>query len=329
MKSIGEQIKKRRVELGLTQAALAKELGLTDKAISKWEVNEGNPDIAIISKLCKVLRVNTDYLMVGAHEYEEACVTNKIINLDALENQKDIKFVKDTLNNNYLNYYEFAYNAIINNKKEELFKILVDSNETSLAQDLLFAVNPKRKSEALNFFWKYTLAHQNNEYIRMLVKERSDVSEKENIGALEDNGIINYLKSIRSIIFNEIKDKIEEYQKLEEERKARVKAVAGLTKDYFKKLQKEGNDEMFIIRLCNLLDEIYRYEYNIKGEDFSERMSNYFSEHENDELKDLFNRLRIKRNNIVHCEINEIEPLSREELKECLDSVFAIKNKGE
>lgn len=329
MKSIGEQIRKRRVELGLTQAALAKELGLTDKAISKWEVNEGNPDIAIISKLCKVLRVNTDYLMVGAHEYEEACVTNKIINLDVLENQKDIKFVKDTLNNNYLNYYEFAYDAIINNKKEELFKILVDLKETSLAQDLLFAVNPTRKSEALNFFWKYTLTHQNNEYIKMLVKERSDVVEKETIGALKDNTIIKYLKSIRDIIFNEIKDKIEEYQKLEEERKARVKAVAGLTKEYFEKLLKEGGEEMFIIKLCALLDEIYRYDYNIEGEDFSERMSNYFSNHEDGKLKNLFNRLRIQRNNIVHCETNEAEPLSHEELVECLDSVFAIKNKGE
>lgn len=36
-KQIGQFIRDRRLELGLTQQQLADKLGITDKAVSKWE----------------------------------------------------------------------------------------------------------------------------------------------------------------------------------------------------------------------------------------------------------------------------------------------------
>jgi hypothetical protein len=47
------------------------------------------------------------------------------------------------------------------------------------------------------------------------------------------------------------------------------------------------------------------------------------------QVRDLFYRLRISRNNISHPKKEDIRELSLEELKLCLDYVFSINNKVE
>ena len=47
---IGELIEKYRKEKGLTQDELGRRLGVTNKAVSKWEVGETLPDVTIIRK---------------------------------------------------------------------------------------------------------------------------------------------------------------------------------------------------------------------------------------------------------------------------------------
>jgi transcriptional regulator with XRE-family HTH domain len=41
--TLGEQILKKRLELGLTQKELANHLGLNDQTISRWETDENRP----------------------------------------------------------------------------------------------------------------------------------------------------------------------------------------------------------------------------------------------------------------------------------------------
>ena len=43
----GKLIAERRKAKGLTQKALAEQLGVTNKAVSKWETGQGMPDISI------------------------------------------------------------------------------------------------------------------------------------------------------------------------------------------------------------------------------------------------------------------------------------------
>jgi len=45
MSTIGQRIKEKRIELGLTQAELGEKLHVTDRAVSKWELDAGNPDM--------------------------------------------------------------------------------------------------------------------------------------------------------------------------------------------------------------------------------------------------------------------------------------------
>ena len=55
---IGAFIARRRKEKKLTQAKLASYLGITDRAVSKWERGKGLPDPVYMLELCKIGRAS-------------------------------------------------------------------------------------------------------------------------------------------------------------------------------------------------------------------------------------------------------------------------------
>lgn len=63
--TMGGRITARRRAKGLTQQELADCLDVTSKAISKWETNEGCPNIKTIPALCKALGMTADELLTG------------------------------------------------------------------------------------------------------------------------------------------------------------------------------------------------------------------------------------------------------------------------
>ena len=62
----GVTIKNLREKKGLTQAALAERLGVSSKAVSKWETAKGLPDITLIEPLAGALSVSVQELMTGS-----------------------------------------------------------------------------------------------------------------------------------------------------------------------------------------------------------------------------------------------------------------------
>ena len=62
---IGRFIAKRRKAVGLTQFELAEKLGITDKAVSKWERGKAMPDVAIMQELCGILKITVNDLLCG------------------------------------------------------------------------------------------------------------------------------------------------------------------------------------------------------------------------------------------------------------------------
>ncbi len=62
---IGKFISERRRELSLTQMQLAEKLGITDRAVSKWERGLSIPDAAIMLDLCEVLNITVNDLLCG------------------------------------------------------------------------------------------------------------------------------------------------------------------------------------------------------------------------------------------------------------------------
>ena len=62
MLTLGSNIKKARLKLGLTQEELSFQLGVTSQAVSRWESGAGMPDISMIVPLAQTLSVSTDAL---------------------------------------------------------------------------------------------------------------------------------------------------------------------------------------------------------------------------------------------------------------------------
>lgn len=78
----GTTIKYLREKKHLTQSQLAQMIGVSDKAVSKWETCKGLPDISLISPLAEALGISVAELFAG----------QQIINSNKHSNIKNMKF---------------------------------------------------------------------------------------------------------------------------------------------------------------------------------------------------------------------------------------------
>ena len=69
---IGKFIASCRKDQGMTQAALAEKLGISDRAVSKWETGKSLPDAGIMLELCELLNINVNELLSGEKIMTEA-----------------------------------------------------------------------------------------------------------------------------------------------------------------------------------------------------------------------------------------------------------------
>ena len=63
--NVGDRISKLRAEKNMTQAELAEKLGVSDKAVSKWEVGGCYPDVTLLPQLSDLFGVSIDYILRG------------------------------------------------------------------------------------------------------------------------------------------------------------------------------------------------------------------------------------------------------------------------
>ena len=69
-KTLGTMIAELRKQHGMTQLELAEKMGVTDKAVSKWERDLSCPDINSLPKLAELLGVSVEDLMQVKKEAE-------------------------------------------------------------------------------------------------------------------------------------------------------------------------------------------------------------------------------------------------------------------
>ena len=62
---VGQFIASLRKEQDMTQLELANKLGVTDRAVSKWENGRGMPDISLMIPLCEALSISVNELLCG------------------------------------------------------------------------------------------------------------------------------------------------------------------------------------------------------------------------------------------------------------------------
>lgn len=83
---IGKFILNLRKEKNMTQNELADKLGITDRAVSKWENGRGMPDMSLLMPLCKILGISINELLSGERldkeDYQEKLEENIINTID-------------------------------------------------------------------------------------------------------------------------------------------------------------------------------------------------------------------------------------------------------
>lgn len=62
---IGKFIAECRKKQNLTQSQLAEKLGITDRAVSKWENGRAMPDSSLMLDLCNILKISVNELLNG------------------------------------------------------------------------------------------------------------------------------------------------------------------------------------------------------------------------------------------------------------------------
>ncbi len=65
---ISERIKCLREQCGMTQAQLAKQLGLSRSGVNAWEMGISVPSVSYLVELAEVFQVTTDYLLERTHQ---------------------------------------------------------------------------------------------------------------------------------------------------------------------------------------------------------------------------------------------------------------------
>ena len=89
---IGKFIADCRKNKNLTQAALAEKLGITDRAVSKWERGLAMPDSSIMLELCGILGITVNELLCGEmidmNNYNEK-VENNLIEMIRQKEESD------------------------------------------------------------------------------------------------------------------------------------------------------------------------------------------------------------------------------------------------
>lgn len=75
---IGENVRKYRRDMGLSQETLAERLGVSFQAVSKWERNETYPDVTLLPAIAGFFHITVDRLL-GTEEIREAEEIKEIV----------------------------------------------------------------------------------------------------------------------------------------------------------------------------------------------------------------------------------------------------------
>lgn len=159
----GEKIKKIRNKFGLSQEELAERLNVSRQAITKWEGDNGLPDVGNLKQLSNLFGITIDYLLDNKSELPLLVMREKI-----------------DLDNYDKNKYKDKYEAILKAKYPKPWKIEVLMREKKMTKleacfDFFIGAGTLELADALGNKTPYYLVSKNN--IHLLVNVTKDYIE--------------------------------------------------------------------------------------------------------------------------------------------------------
>ena len=123
---IGDTISQLRKEKGWTQAELASKLLVSDKAVSKWESNKGEPSIEFLPILAQLFDVSLDYLMTGKEKEDKIITISKLelcAKKDDVDMYKEVKLSSDYKDENGKTIFDYVFKY----ESCNIFKVIMNS----------------------------------------------------------------------------------------------------------------------------------------------------------------------------------------------------------
>jgi len=87
MDMMGQNIKKKRLEMGMTQAELAEKAGLSNVHISHLETGSSTVSLESLVNICKALETTPDYILLGQYSITSERVASMIQSKDLTQDE--------------------------------------------------------------------------------------------------------------------------------------------------------------------------------------------------------------------------------------------------
>ncbi len=151
---IGKFIAECRKKQNLTQAQLGEKLGVTDKAVSKWENGLRLPDVTILNDLSNILNVTTTELLNGKSFTQDIqSITASETQYYQIINKELLLFLNDHYNNCSI--------YLVQSENSDYFieELIIDSKENDFI-NISFIKNKNREID-LVYSYEYSFSIEN------------------------------------------------------------------------------------------------------------------------------------------------------------------------
>lgn len=245
----------------------------------------------------------------------QSCVHYGILNIDELLATKNLKLIKQALNDYSIHPIEILYKWFKEKNWRKLFEYAVDNNLNQIADYVKDLKIKDLEIQLVNLFY-HNSGYDGQPQINGRKFELRNAHLNKHDFDIEK--ISEYILAYKQQV---IADATFELDK--------EKTISDLTKEYFETELAKGNTEIVIVKLCVRLEAILRSTYHYEG-DFSKMLNQYCNAHGqeddgwgyNQEAKFVryLQKLRKCRNSIVHSEKAK-ETLSIDEIRYCIDYI--------
>ena len=160
--TLGQKIKDIRKRFGLSQESLAEIISVSRQAITKWERDEGLPDVSNLQELSKVFNLTVDYLLDNDNSLPSLSMKKE---LDKDKYEMNVKGYKQILKDYYAESWEI-YELLRSENKGKL---------ASIVRDWIIGAGAMETVDALNDTTPYYLIKK--EDLKLLVNIHNYILE--------------------------------------------------------------------------------------------------------------------------------------------------------